>query len=111
MTTNNGSFMPPTTVHRNDPVTSHEAAEVAKKQRQAQRLVVFAVVRDHPGLSGREIAELIEGFGWALDPHEKLYQVRRRLSDLSHGIPRLIEIVGKSDGAYGRRESLWALKK
>lgn len=74
-----------------DPETSHEAARhmVDSGARRAQQQRVAAVVRKHPGLTSRELAEVA-----GMDRH----MVARRLPELEadgivvHGAPRKCRI-------------------
>lgn len=69
--------------HRDDPDTSRRAAKRAEPRAQSHMGKVLADVREFPGLTATRLAELMavdEAF--SRDPHARLYQVRRRLSDL-----------------------------
>jgi hypothetical protein len=98
-----GSF--PKATHREDPPTSREAeARVTELgTRAAHAAAVLAEVVARPGLSARELAERVTlGPGvFSADPHERLYQVRRRLSDL-RGLDRV-----RRYRVRGRREVVW----
>jgi hypothetical protein len=96
-----GLFDVPRT-HTGDPPTSHRAEAAGKQRAKAHARIVLAVVRHEPGLSGSEIASRLDGHRqFSQDRHTRLYQVRRRLSDL-----RVAELV-RRQSVTGRRETLW----
>ena len=70
-----GQLDPPPASHRRDPASSFEAERdvTLSGQRQTNKTKVLRAVRTVPGLTSREIADLID-----MDYHE----ARRRLSDL-----------------------------
>ena len=96
----------PPVVHADDPAPAHEAA-VETTTRAAQRALVLEAVRSHPGLTSTALMELVDGPQWSDDPHERLYQVRRRLSDLHKATPRHVYPAGRGQSHSGRAESRW----
>ena len=47
-------------VHRNDPETSHQAADSIEKKRQKDCWRVLALIRSHPGHSVSELHEILD---------------------------------------------------
>lgn len=84
--------------HRQDPNTSRRAEAEAPRGRQAR--AVLDLLRHYPGRSSSELAELARGDVYAAEPHRRLYQIRRRLSDL-----RLAHLATRRD--EGGRETKW----
>ncbi len=92
--------------HRNDPHTSHEAAEKASQGTKKELLygAILAVLRRGPATP----AEVLDSYmkdrrkvSWL--PEADLYDIRRRMSELEHDTNR-IEAIVESPGRYFRRE-------
>jgi hypothetical protein len=68
--------------HRNDPASSHEAADAIDRSgaRGTHCGIVLDAVKAHPGLTS---AELVEHVGHGID----LTECRRRLTDLKRSPP------------------------
>jgi hypothetical protein len=63
--------------------------------------VVLQLVREHAPVTGSQLSDLVEGHpDFSIEAHKRLYQVRRRLSDL-----RLLNLVSR-DGRLNS-ETLW----
>lgn len=98
-----GDLFRPAT-HNTDPATSHRAEEQETRsgRRKAHALKVLSLVQLHPGWTATAIAQTLAGDpDFSTESHKRLYQVRRRLSDLKNlGVVRQqrIKIV---------REVLW----
>jgi hypothetical protein len=100
-----GLFDVPRT-HTGDPVTSHRAEAQSKGRAMRHASLVYDVVKACPGLTSSQIAaHLREDSRFSEDAHTRLYQVRRRLSDLRiHGV-----IDRETKG--GSRETVWSVTK
>ena len=93
-------LLPPRS-HTHDPSTSHEAEAATTVMRGRHARVVLQLVADYPLATSTELADYAQHVGFfSIDPHRRLYQVRRRLSDLR--IAGLVAIVGRRD-----HESIW----
>lgn len=98
-----GGELPPRS-HTHDPETSREAEARSAPRAATHREWVLGAVRAHPGLTGSEYADMAAGDPlFSGDPHRRLYEVRRRLSDLAHMRPPRIE----SYRVRGKREACW----
>ena len=88
-----------------DPETSH-AAERRMRASGAMdhhTKAVYNLVAANPLKTSTELCTLAEGRApFSLDPHERLYQIRRRLSDLLH-------IMDRVERRPQGRESIWEL--
>ena len=99
-------FLPPRT-HAGDPASSHEAEASQRMPARDQRARILAVVIELPGLTASQVADQLAGnVNFSDEPHTRLYQVRRRLSDL-----KLLGLVkrGELKALPGRlrREATW----
>jgi len=68
-----------------DPISSHqaEAAVMASGSLSRHMAAVLELVRRHPRRTSTELCELAAGHpAFSTKAHERLYQIRRRLSDL-----------------------------
>ena len=80
-------FDPPPRSHTDDPPTSHTAEANARKRfMRGHAADVLELVRARPAMTASGICEMIQAPRWranfSADHHRRLYQVRRRLSDL-----------------------------
>ena len=85
--------------HRHDPASSHLAAEriVQSGKAKTHRDLVLAALREHPGSTAGEVAELTE-----LSPVE----VRRRLTDAKNA-GQAWQGYTRTCGAEGTTQSEW----
>ena len=90
--------------HTGDPATSHRAEDELRKSGQmgAHARIVLDLVRAYPGRTSTELAAVAPP-SLAEDAHRRLYQIRRRLSDL-----RTMGLIERSPSERTRRESVWA---
>lgn len=95
--------------HSDDPDTSHRAESIVRNSGKMRDHAgaVYATVKASGPVRGSDVAGLLKGHPlFASDPHERLYQVRRRLSDL-HTVHHLIRPVK----THGVREALWRVSR
>ena len=85
--------------HRSDPPTSSRAAKRAAPRARTHAAMILAALRARGRATATDLAGVLES-GFAADPHARLYQVRRRLSEL-----RKAGLVMRED--TGGAESAW----
>lgn len=88
-------FAPPRS-HTRDPDTSKAAERRSRARAATHAEAVLELLRSHPGAMATLLSDyLAADERFARDPHERLYQVRRRLSDLRvGGRARIVGRVG-----------------
>ena len=95
--------LPPRT-HVGDPASSHHAEARSRPRAAIHRKIVLALVWKHQGLNATELAGKLKGHpAFASGSHERLCQVRKRLSDLAHCHPAKI----RGEGRPALIESQW----
>lgn len=71
--------------HTGDPVTSHRAEAKARPRFNSHMELVLTVVETNPGLTASQISDhLASSLAFTHSYHARLFQVRRRLSDLKN---------------------------
>ena len=94
--------------HTDDPVTSREAESSSAKLASVHMRLVERFVGDNPGCTSSRIAtELAFRTEFSVDQHTRLYQVRRRLSDLRTCTPPVLRRGEK----LGREVTWWPATK
>lgn len=97
MTAQLGLFDPlPPRSHTRDPQTSRDAERKSRPRAATHAEVIAGYLRAYPGSTASSLCARLEvDRSFARDPHERLYQVRRRLSDLRVcGRARIVGRVG-----------------
>lgn len=89
-------------VHRNDPITSHEAAEMVSKFAQTHFNIIFQVLLNNlSGLTSQEISDKCK-LGY--------HQVARRIGEMVK-IGLLIRTDEKRKTRSGAKGFIWRIKK
>ena len=69
--------------HQDDPESSKKAARKALPRANTHARFILDVLRWTPDMTATQICKAFDGTArFAIEHHERLYQVRRRLSDL-----------------------------